>query len=183
MTDDTWFVILTAPQMEFRSAQELRERGYTVYVPPRKTWATRRSGSRHAKVHPLYPGYIFVYRLVPWSEMNPRHLSFLKHRKTGKGLLRGVLTVKNALGDQEAFGIPEEVVGKIALQCFEMECDLNKPERQFEEGDVCIISGGPGEGKEGRITKLKKGDAAFDIIGAARSVTVKLKNLRLKEAA
>lgn len=167
-----WYVHKTAPQRELLAAEALRDRGYTVYVPTQRV--RRRKGKRD-QLKALFQSYLFVrYWLIGSDESDK-----IRDR-TGRRMIIGPVTV---CGRHEP--IPDDVIGKIAEAAARMEIDDNRPPRAFQEGDICIIQSGAGEGKIGKITKLKKGDAAFEIFEASRSlmVKVKTKNLKLKEAA
>lgn len=181
---DSWYVVMATPQKEFRAATELRERGYVVYVPPRRLSVKSRSGRSHMRTLPLYPSYIFVFGLVPWNEMNPRHPSFLKDRKDDKRLLRGALTMKDDVGAHVPFAIREEVIGKIAVQCFEIERDALRPRQpSIKVGDVAVMRAGPLEGHSGEIVSVSKGEAeiALRIFNSVRTVRAKIDKLEAAE--
>lgn len=183
---DLWYAIMSVPSKEFKAAEALRERGYTVYVPTRKI-AIRSSRYRKGKserVVPLFPGYLFVYRLIPWNEMNKAHPSWIFERGSDqieRKLLRGALTVANERGEHEARGIPEEIVGKIMLTVKQQEHEFYNRGmvRKLKPGDVALVTSGAWAGNHGTITKVRKSEAdiAMKIFGAVRTVRARLQAL------
>ena len=169
---EPWYALHTVSRTELRTAEALRKASFTVCVPT--VMVDGRKGKRIIRrPAAFYPNYIFVQGRVPL----PQEKDAIRDR-SGNRMIIGVL----AMGDTP-YSFSDEEIGSILLRAFEQQTKQDRPPRAWKEGDICIISDGPGEGKEGKITKLKKNDAAFKIMGAAREVTVKLRNLKLKEAA
>lgn len=167
-----WFVIQTAPQREFRAADELRARGYVVYVPAveKQQRASRYIKRYRRRMEPLFSRYIFVHRLIPWREMRYDDPRCLKDR-AGRRLLTGLVTVSGA-----AEPIPEEVVGKIADTVREIESKMRKAPRGLKVGDIGLLKDGPYKGMGGEIEKLDGDEAEFamKIFGAVRTVRAKI---------
>jgi transcription antitermination factor NusG len=168
----SWFVLQTAPNREFKAAEALRERGYTVYLPAieRDIKASRYIKRSRKKWEPLFNRYVFVHRLIPWREMRYDDPRCLKDR-AGRRLLTGLVAVSGA-----AEPIDEAIIGKIADTVREIERKQKAPAKRLKIGDVGLIKSGPLEGKSGEIVALTKGEAeiAMKIFGAVRTVRARL---------
>lgn len=168
----TWYVIQTAPQREFRAADELRQRGYVVYVPAveKAQRASRYIKRARKQWEPLFPRYLFVHRLVPWREMSYGDQNCLKDR-AGRRLLTGLVAVSGA-----AEPIDEAVIGRIADTVQAIEKKRKSSPRRLKIGDVGLIKSGPMEGKSGEIVALNKSEAkiAMKIFGAVRTVRARI---------
>lgn len=170
-----WYVIQTAPQREFRAADELRARGYVVYVPAieKEQRASRYIKRPRKKWEPLFSRYLFVHRLVPWREMRYDDPRCLKDR-AGRRLLTGLVAVSGA-----AEPIDEAILGKIADTVKEIEKKQKARPRGIKAGDIAIIKSGPMEGKGGEVVAVTGSDAeiAMKIFGAVRTVRAKIEAL------
>jgi transcription antitermination factor NusG len=170
-----WFVIQTAPMMEFKAAEALRDRGYTVFVPSVR--ARRRSGKR-ATVQAMFSRYLFIRYWLPWDECNARHPACIRDR-AGRRMIIGPVTV---CGRHEP--IPESVIGKIAEAAARLDMEMEKPRRPLlKAGDIGIIRSGPMEGKSGEIVAIDRGEAeiALKIFNAIRVVKAQVAHLEAAE--
>lgn len=175
--NENWYVLRTAPQKELRAAEALRDLGYTVFVPTvqKHHRIGRNSKSVVKKLEAYFPNYLFIRYWIPWEEMKHDSPRCIRDR-SGNKMLVGAVTV---CGRQEP--IPEHVIGKIAEAAARLESDQNRPARILQEGDVCIIKSGAFEGRQGKITKLSKHDAAFAIFNAVREVRIRIDQLEAAE--
>ena len=171
----SWFVLQTAPNREFKAAEALRERGYTVYLPAieRDIKASRYIKRSRKKWEPLFNRYVFVHRLIPWREMRYDDPRCLKDR-AGRRLLTGLVAVSGA-----AEPIDEAILGKIADTVKEIEKKQKARPRGIKAGDIAIIKSGPMEGKGGEVVAVTGSDAeiAMKIFGAVRTVRARLEAL------
>jgi transcription antitermination factor NusG len=170
----TWYVITTAPQLEFRAEEALRQRGIRVVVPHEERELKRRTVSNvrgQFRKYALLPRYIFV-ELETESELGS--LIYAMSRGNKK-LITGYLAASGKPGKIAATDVQflETVSGKRVSYGPEI--------RTLRIGDVGRIINGPLAGQSSTITGLrgerarmiiKMLDGMREIEVAARSVEV-----------
>ncbi|WP_432344723.1 transcription termination/antitermination NusG family protein [Shinella yambaruensis] len=159
-----WYVVRTAPLMEWRAADKLRTAGYEVYLPTmRVERKNRRTHTYSTKERALMPGYLFLgtagslYRAVNCFGV--------------EGVLsNGGYVGKRSGGDGDPIRISSDLVETIYLAEIDMQFDDTRVARiyreeegktrrltvamQFSKGEEGRVSSGPFAGFSGVIENV-----------------------------
>ena len=142
MTVETaqWFALWTSSHCEQLVHDQLRAKGFRVYLPTMRQWA-RRAGTRRLVERPMFPGYLFVRHTI-------EKRSYIEIMNT-RGLVRilGERWDKLApIPDAEIDALNQLVTSELALL----------PYPYLREGQRGRITEGPLAGMEGVFVRSRR---------------------------
>ena len=142
MTADTaqWFALWTSSHCEQLVHDQLRAKGFHVYLPTMREWS-RRAGVRRLTARPMFPGYLFVRHAI-------EKRSYIEIVNT-RGLVR-ILGERwdklAAIPDAEIDALNQLVTSDLALM----------PYPYLREGQRGRITDGPLAGLEGVLVRSRR---------------------------
>ncbi len=158
--DPSWYAIWTRANCEQRVTDQLRDSGYTVFLPTATVWS-RRGRARKRVSAPLFPGYLFVHRALD----RRAHAEILRARGVVRVLGDGVDRL-TPVPDDEVMRLRR--LAEAALPVF--------PYVGFHEGDRVRIVEGPLAGLTGAFVRGRpgKGLLVVSVTLLRRSVAVEV---------
>lgn len=142
MTADTaqWFALWTSSHCEQLVHEQLRAKGFHVYLPTMRQWS-RRARVRRLIARPMFPGYLFVHHAI-------EKRSYIEIMNT-RGLVR-ILGERwdklAAIPDAEIDALNQLVTSDLALM----------PYPYLREGQRGRITDGPLAGLEGVFVRSRR---------------------------
>lgn len=146
-----WFVLRTLWQQEQRAERELNNQNVKTFLPMARTERRRASdGLLTAKVHPLFPRYLFVQ--LRWEEHKPIMFTRGVHSFVGyyPGMDKAPVVRKGVI--KELRSRLEEVLGRDVIV-------FGRPEK-VEPGMIARILWGPFTGHLGLVESIDDDDRA-----------------------
>ncbi len=123
----SWYLLMTKPRSEEQAVRNLKEQGYTVYLP-RISTKKRMNGRYQPAIEAMFPRYLFIQLAAGWDNWGP-----IRSTPSVTGLVRFGLSYATAPDDLiEALHQQEDETGLIPLQ-----------PNSFHDGDKVRIIDGP----------------------------------------
>ena len=138
-TDQRWYAIWTQSHCEQLVHEQLLAKGFTSLLPTIDVWSRRR-GVRRLISKPMFPGYLFLRRLMDKT-------AYIEVSKC-----RGLVTVLGERWDRLS-AIPDEEM--TAIERVQAVREPVLPYPYLREGQRARITGGPLAGLEGILAESR----------------------------
>jgi transcriptional antiterminator NusG len=167
--DAQWSVVWTHSNSERLVEDQLKGKGFEIFLPMMKSWSRRR-GAQTSIAQPMFPGYVFVRHAIDKC----RYVEMLK--------ARGVVRVLGDRWDCPA-SVPDDEIAAIRQVVAAGVPVL--PHQFLTEGQRVRISDGPLAGLEGILiaTKPQKGLLVVSVDLLQRSVAVEVESTQVQPLA
>lgn len=156
----TWFVVVSKPRAEEQAAQQLRQQGYTVYLPQLHQ-RKRRKNRWQWVVEPLFPRYLFVDVILGEQPLHPI-----------RSTIGAVDLVRSGA---EPIPVPDHVIEYLRSR-EKPDTGTHEDDRwQQKPGDVVEIVQGPFAGLTGVFQMPQGTDRALllvELLGRQNTITV-----------
>lgn len=149
----SWYAVYTQPHAEAKAHENLRQQGYSVYLPRYGRWV-RHARKRQAVLRPLFPRYLFVglnREAMPW-----------------RPVLSTVGVTNVVCGGDEPIAVPPGIIETLRRREREGAFNELTPTRRLKPGDRVRIIEGPFEDLVGRLLAAGDDERVFillDLLG------------------
>ncbi len=152
----TWYAIKTAPQLERRADEALREAGVETFLPMMQSVGRDRNSRRRLYSVPMIPGYVMIRGNIPWRIIGSA-------QRYGRRLMWGVL------GQGAPAPIDDDVIAAIARLD-----GAPQPAATYKPGDKVRIRIGRLDWREVTVSAVDHGriQVAMLILGGSRLITL-----------